>query len=143
MLGADDPRHRRAPQGESIPEVWVGSGLALDNAGKLSVDPVPLYIQPHQLTRKATAINYTLLPTDQLIGVTSTGAARTITLPPLTSVPKGKCFTIKDEGGGAAANNITVDGAGAETIDGAATKVLATNYESVTIYSSGAAWFSI
>lgn len=41
----------------------------------------------------------------------------------------------------ASANTVTIDPNGAETIDGAATKVLSAQWQSVTIQSNGAAWF--
>lgn len=93
--------------------------------------------------RIATAISYTALVTDYIIGVTSTAAARTITLPTAAAAGKGRIFIIKDESGAAGTNNITIDGNGAETIDGAATKVISTNYGVVRIYSNGTAWFTI
>jgi len=96
-----------------------------------------------KFNRTATAVTYTALVTDCIIGVTSTASARTINLPLAATAGEGKIFVIKDESGGAAANNITIDGSGAETIDGAATKVISTNYGTATLYCSGTAWFSI
>lgn len=46
-------------------------------------------------------------------------------------------FTVKDESGNAGTNNITVATEGAETIDGAATSVISTDYGHVTLYSNG------
>lgn len=40
-----------------------------------------------------------------------------------------------------AANSLIIDGAGAETIDGAATKTCATQWAALTIYCDGVAWF--
>lgn len=55
-----------------------------------------------------------------------------------------KCvqITIKDSGGGAGTYNITIDTEGDETIDGAATKVISSNYGVVTLYSDGNNWLS-
>lgn len=89
-----------------------------------------------------TAASYTALKDDYYIGVTSTAAARTITLPALASVTDNKRYVVKDESGGAVANNITIDGNGAETIDGAATKVISSNYGSVRLVKSGSSWFT-
>jgi hypothetical protein len=88
----------------------------------------------------ATAISYQVLGTDAIIGVTSTAAARTITMPLAPTV--GQIWTIKDESGGAAAFNITVAGNG-WLIDGAATFLINTNYGSVDLYFSGLGFFIV
>lgn len=97
-----------------------------------------------KIGRSAQAGNYTILATDPIyIAVTSTAAPRTITLPAASGVPAGRTFTIKDESGGAATNNITVTRAGSDTIDGATTKVINTNYGVTTVYSDGTSkWFT-
>jgi hypothetical protein len=93
--------------------------------------------------RVATAVDYTLQGGEQLLAVTSTGAPRALTLPLAASVPLSLPLVVKDEGGGAATNNITVNRAGADTIDGATSKVINTNYGFVRLYSDGVSkWFS-
>lgn len=92
--------------------------------------------------RTATATTYTALLTDHIIGVTSTAAARTINLPVAASAGEGFILIVKDESGGAGTNNITIDGDGSETIDGATTKVINTNYGAVRLYCTGSAWFT-
>lgn len=90
-----------------------------------------------------TATNYTQLKPDRIIGVTSTASARTIVLQSASTNGKGYIVTIKDESGGAGTNNITIDPTGAETIDGASTYVISTNYGSATFYCDGTAYFQI
>ncbi len=51
-------------------------------------------------------------------------------------------ITIKDAGGGAEAYPITIDTEGAETIDGAASVTIDSNYGSETLYTDGSNWFS-
>lgn len=94
------------------------------------------------LPRVAVAAAYTVKTTDYIVEVTG-GLPFTITLPKAAVAGKGRVFVIKDGSGGAGTNNITIDGDGSETIDGAATKVIATNYAAVWLYSSGTAWFTI
>jgi len=94
------------------------------------------------LTRRAVSADTNSADTDVIIAVTSTAAARTITLRTADTVGR-RTYIIKDESGGAAANNITVATEGAQLIDGAATYVIATNYGSVTLYSNGSNWFTI
>ena len=86
-----------------------------------------------------TAATYTAKAGDQVIGVNRAGVV-TITLP-TDQVSKGRIYTVKDESGAAAANNITVATEGAETIDGSATDVINVNYESKSYYSDGTNWF--
>ena len=86
-----------------------------------------------------TATSYQVLGTDAIIGVTSTAAARTITMPAGT-LTAGQWWRIKDESGGAATNNITISGNG-YNIDGAASVVINTNYGSMDIYTNGLAYF--
>ena len=86
--------------------------------------------------------DYTIEKEDYYVGVTDTSAPRTITLPPLDSVPLWVEYIVKDESGGAGANNITIDGDGAETIDGAATKVINSNYGVFRLLRGETAWFT-
>jgi len=94
------------------------------------------------INRTATATSYTVLTTDYVIGVTSTSAARTITLPSAPLV--NQVFIIKDESGAASINNITVTvSGGAINIDGATTSLIYTNYGSLTVYFNGTKYFNI
>lgn len=78
-----------------------------------------------------------------LIAVTSTAAPRTITLQTADITAGTRLFFIKDESGGAGTNNITIATQGAETIDGAATLVISTNYGAARLYSNGTNLFTI
>lgn len=60
----------------------------------------------------------------------------TLTLPPAADVA-GYTLKIKKM---TAANTLTIDGNGAETIDGAATLAVTVQYESNTLESTGTAW---
>lgn len=90
----------------------------------------------HTLTK---ATNYTLLPTDFKILVDSTSAALTMTLPTAASVT-GQTYIIKDWKGQSATHNITIVTTSSQTIDGATSIVMATNYEGVEVTSDGANW---
>jgi len=67
-------------------------------------------------------------------------AAITVTLPSAAGV-NGRILTIKDKSGTAATNTITVSGA--NTIDGAASKIINTAYGVLRLVSDGSNWFSI
>ena len=97
-----------------------------------------------KVKRNATATDLTVTSTHYLIGVTSTAAARTITMPSAATVGAGKTYIIKDESGGAATNNISIASVSSQTFDGAASPlVINTNYGTKTLYSDGANWFTI
>ena len=81
--------------------------------------------------------DYTVTAKDTLIAVSALSAARTITLPSISSIPRGWQIIIKDESGSCSGSNtITVSG----TIDSASDLVLDSAYASATIYSNGASW---
>jgi hypothetical protein len=95
-----------------------------------------------QITR--TAINdagYSALPSDYLIAYTSLTAARTVTLPAATGM-NNHILIIKDESGAAGTYNISVNVTAGGSIDGAASKVLSTNYGVIEVYSNGSQWFT-
>jgi hypothetical protein len=80
---------------------------------------------------------YSLSAEDDVCLVSASGGAVTITLP-AASIGSGAVYSVKKTD--ASANVVTVDGAGAETIDGAATYALTVQYQSVTVVSTGSAW---
>lgn len=75
--------------------------------------------------------NYSVTILDNVIGVDSNSGVVTITM--LGSPTAHQKWTIKDEGGDANVNNITISGNGL-LINAAATYVLTTKYQSVDIY---------
>ncbi len=56
---------------------------------------------------------------------------------------RGKQYEVKDGAGAAATHNITVDGDGGETIDGAANVVINANYGKTVVMSNGTNWLTI
>lgn len=92
------------------------------------------------------AATYDVLITDHIIHVTytATGAVTSLTLPTAQcngSEDDGRVLVIKDAGGNASTNSITIDTEGGETIDGAATEVIGTDYASRSIYCENSNWF--
>lgn len=83
---------------------------------------------------------YTLTLSDSICVVDATGGAVTITLPTAASAIN-RCFYIKKID--ASGNAVTVDGDGSETIDGATTASLASQYDSVQVVSDGTEWWII
>jgi hypothetical protein len=73
--------------------------------------------------------------------VDSTGGPITVTLP---ATPLNRTrFEIKDKFGTAGTNNITVNCAGIETIDGASDYILNSPYESISLVCDGSNWYLI
>lgn len=114
--------------------LWVQSGAARFD-GQIQM------LGSQKIHRISTAIDYNILTSDYYIGVTSTAAPRTITLPSAVTVGNGGVYIIKDESGGAAINNITIATTGGQTIDGSSSVIINTNYSSITVNSDGSNWF--
>tara|TARA_B000000557_G_scaffold98860_1_gene80072 strand:- start:5594 stop:6694 length:1101 start_codon:yes stop_codon:yes gene_type:complete len=87
--------------------------------------------------RHHTTENYTVTLSDYYIGVDTNSSQVTLTLPSAGSTTSGQTFVVKDEGGNAGTNNITVHIAGSDTIDGGHSVVLESAYAAVSIYSNG------
>ncbi len=80
----------------------------------------------------------TLLQTDSVIIYTNT-AAKTCNLPAVASVPPGRRYVVINT----ATGTLTVDPAGAETINGAATLAVTASTGRADFVSTGTAWFTI
>ena len=84
--------------------------------------------------------NTILDATHHTVGVNTTGASYTITLPAAAGCA-GREYIIKKMS--ADANTVTIDGNAAETIDGAATKVISSQWGVYHIQSDGTNWMII
>ena len=85
---------------------------------------------------------YTAVTDNVIIPVNTSSSAVTITLY-AASGNAGRIVCVKDTGGSAYTNNITIDANGSETIDGATTQTIASNYGSLLMFCNGSAWFII
>lgn len=83
---------------------------------------------------------YTATTADDVIICDATGGAFSIMLPAAAGVT-GKTYYIKKID--VTVNAVTVDANGAETIDDAATQVLAAQYDNIMIVSDGAEWWIV
>jgi hypothetical protein len=82
---------------------------------------------------------YTVLLTDQYLGVDCSGAAITLLFPDAPST--GQYWTIKDVTGSAATNNITITTvSGTDTFDGSTSVILSQNYGSLTVLFNGTSY---
>ena len=86
----------------------------------------------------AVAGNYTATAADEVILVNASSGNITVTLPSTSVVSTGKSYRIKKTDG--TANFVTLDGDGAETVDGSATIALNTNQGGWVVVSDGSNW---
>lgn len=90
------------------------------------------------------AATYDIGTNDSVLHVSYTGTAAVTNLKLLSSIcQNGRLVFIKDSGGNAGFNNITITTEGIELIDGSATLVINSNYSSVTLYAYGSNWYII
>lgn len=91
-------------------------------------------------TVRTVAATTTLTQNDyNLLVIGATGAV-TVNLPAVAAVQPGRTYLVYKD---AAAQTITIDGAGAETIDGAATTTLASGaIHAKRFITDGVAWFT-
>ena len=101
-------------------------------------DSVGIKINDYAFIKNILA-DYTITMNDSILLCDSTGGDITITLLPAAKLIYKK-ITVKKT---VAANNVIIDGDGSETIDGAATKTISNQWESLTIISDGSNWYII
>jgi hypothetical protein len=92
--------------------------------------------------RRVVSGDTTLAVDDYYIGINAAGNVK-ITLIAAASLPNGQTFTIKDEGGTAAAHSFTVSASAGETIDGVGEITIPSSFASVSIYTDGASKYFI
>ena len=90
-----------------------------------------------------SAATYDVLETDAIILSTrSATGSQAIDIPSAITAVAGRVLIIVDAGGNADPNNITISTEGSETIDGSATKVIATDRAVARLISDGSNWYS-
>lgn len=107
-------------------------GTAISNApGQLDYGPQDANI--------ATVTGHTTLGyTHHTVLVDASGGAVTITLPTVATAARRQYYIKKIDASG---NAVTIDGAGAETIDGAATQSLSAQWDAKRLHCNGTAWY--
>jgi len=114
-----------------------GSGTAVQITSGASVQSSSSTIA-RAFERLAVNSNKTILAGDTYSFLdTNTGSSVTYTLPAANAVAAGRFYEFKDSTGQAATNNITINRAGADTIDGATSAVININYGSTRLTSDG------
>lgn len=85
--------------------------------------------------------NTTVSDAGHIYPVDTSGAAVTVTLAS-AMVADGAHVTVNDEGGSAGTNAVTLATEGSETIDGATSQSIGSNYGTLSLYSDGTNWFT-
>ena len=132
---------------EDIPDIAETLGYLKDVFQNFCAgwsDTVATGIFPKRFNR--TAVNdadlaRSALSDDFIIAFTALTAQRTYTFSSADIAESGRMFVVKDESGGARANNIVLATEGAETIDGSATVTISNDYAAISLYSNGANLF--
>jgi len=91
--------------------------------------------------RTAVTTNYSIGLTDYYLGVDTTATTVQLTVPAASTATQGQTFVVKDEGGNAATNGITVARSSTDTIDGMTSISIASSYGAVSLYTDGSNWF--
>lgn len=114
--------------------VQITSGAGLNTSALIKDIWKPISVATNYSI--GAALDYTLHNVD-------TTAARAITLPAANGVTAGRFYIIKDVTGSAATNNITINRAGSDTIQGATTHVIDRNYGFAILSSDGTSSWTV
>ncbi|MEP6677152.1 MAG: hypothetical protein ABJA78_18470 [Ferruginibacter sp.] len=117
--------------------------MRIDGTGKVGIgttSPNSTFQVSGSVTMSITTktASYTATSTDHTIICNNTAGAITITLPAASTVT-GRIYVIKKISG--ISNNVIIDGNVSETIDGALTRTLSVQYDTVLIQCDGSNWF--
>ena len=110
------------------------SGVTVDDNGTINISGG---IQASIITKTTT---YPATIDDHTILCDATSAAFTVTLPAVAT-STGTILQIKKTD--SSANAVTIDGNASETIDGATTQILSTQWDCLTIQCNGTSWYII
>jgi len=127
--GTTLPTHKVVVSGSISSSVNVSAsafyGSALTLAGGLS------------LSRVAVTSHITASQNNYYFGVDTTSTAIEIRLLDASALQNGQTYVVKDEGGNANNNNITILASGSQTIDGQNSVILISPHASIQLYCNG------
>jgi hypothetical protein len=89
------------------------------------------------LNRRAVSAHVTASVTDYYLGIDSSAGAIEVKLLDASLLNSGQTYVLKDEGGAANSNNITILASGSQTIDGQNSIVLLSPHASISLYCNG------
>lgn len=118
----------------------AGNAIQVTSGGSVVTSPSSL----QTVERQAVASNLTISPASTYVFLAvDTSTTRTITLPLASAVSDGRIYIIKDVTGTSDTNNITLDTQGSDTVDGASSVTLKSNYGSWWVVGDATSAWSI
>jgi len=120
-----------------------GSGTAVQITDGGTVVTAPASIQSFETVLVNT--NLVIGPTDTFVFlfVDTSVSPKSITLPAASAVVAGRLYIVKDVSGNSEVNNITVNRAGADLIDGQTSLVISSNFATSFIVGDGTSAWSV
>lgn len=118
-----------------------GSGVSIQITSGGSIVSSPGSVESLQFDTVNT--NLVIGPSDNFVYLAvDTTAGRSITLPLANSVATGRIYYVKDTDGMANTNNITINTSGSDTIDGASSATIDSDFAGALVIGDGvSAWF--
>lgn len=117
-----------------------GSSVQITSGGTLNTSALITSVY----AQLALAANLVIASTDTYTQyLINTASARTITLPGASAVGAGRYYIFTDASGSGRTNNITINRAGSDTIEGATSYTIAENYGTITLVSDGTSKWSV
>ena len=138
--------HTRVPQANKFGPLWASDlvrwleTFVREMRGDLEVGG-KLITESGRIENVTLVVDapYTARLDDEVIDVNRAGAV-TITLPPSASLIKGQRIVIQDSSGNASTSNITLAADGSDTVNGAASVLINTDYGRRTARWNGSEW---
>lgn len=127
------------PTGTNNIEVRIGTTLSIGTPSDGSVTKAKLSdtaLYGDVTSSKTSA--YSVVDADDIVPCNASGAAFTVTLPAASGRTGKRVTIVKTD---SSVNAVTIDGNGAETINGSADTTLNTQYESVALICDGTGWY--
>lgn len=117
--------------------VYVGTGSAWEEVSSSTGLQTAVKFRRLSVQTSATTVDQQGV----IVPVDTSGSTVTITLAS-AAVAEGAQLVVTDEQGNAGTNAITVDTEGSETIDGATSQSVGSNYGELRLYSDGNNWYT-
>lgn len=131
---------RGDPDGSGVPQLLL-AGVDVDPDGDGQIESLGRYQDLADVERSSTFISANATVSEEIVGVDTGAGAVTATIASAVA-EAGRQVVVTDVGGAAGTNAITVATEGTETIDGATSTSISSNYGEIRLVSDGVNWFT-